>query len=535
MKSVLTLATKKLLLLYIFFILPSFSLGLTTSFVSADDEEITLKTLAVSSGKDNLQGIYARPLSQFIESLIEQDHSFDLKSALPSTANLDLNDLRSNPKTTSELIGKHSSDALIHLQATKGTMGLQIELALFTKKSGQLWAYTEKLVTEKFDLENVKKATATLYSQLINQIPYQGMILSRTGGKVTINRGAQFQLYPDQEINIIQVIGVKRHPQYQFVTHVEKEIIGKIKLTKIDETLSFGYIIFEKEPQSVQPGLKILLREPIYYPSLATSKNEEVVDYLLTRADGQTMLRDNSNEWLPEGRPTFGRTHILFGLGQFTTSTTLSTDGGQQGSTLMALNAQVDADLWITQKWFTRLGLNQGSAQVKNPLSGSTPENINFSLQGIKVAAGYDFTLSQSVYGPRLQAMLGYSQFSAKATESAPTSFTSTSYSGLCFGVTGYIPWDEIESKWGYGAELWYHLLPSVSETPVTSGTSSTTQIIELSGSTLYRWRPNLYWIGKLSMDSLSTSFSGTGTRTQSASAADLSWVRVNGGIEYLF
>lgn len=524
--------------------------ALSTNFVSLEDEDITIKTIAVSKGRDNLQGIYSEPLSQFLKQLIEEDNSFDLldESQLSFNSkkgetdvssnplkNLDLNELRSNSKKTSNLITQVSTDALFHIQATKGTMGLQLELGLFTKKSGLLWGYTEKLVTDKFDLENIKKNMAQMFIQILNQIPYQGMILSRTGGKVTVNRGTFFHLYPDQEVNVIQIIGVKRHPQFQFVTHVEKEIIGKIKLTKVDDNLSFGYILFEKEPQSIQPGLKILLREPIYYPHLATSKNEEIVDHILTRADGKTMLRDDALEWLPENRPTFGRAHVLFGIGQLTASTQLAAEGGQQGTTIMALNAQVDADLWMTQKWFVRLGLNQGSAQVKNPLPDSTPTNLNFSLQGIKAAIGYDFTLSQSLYGPRLQGLIGYSQFNSKATESSPTSFTSTSYSGFCFGAVGYFPWDEEESKWGYGVELWYHLLPSVSETPVTSGSSSSTQIIELSGSTLYRWRPNLYFIGKLSMDSLSSSFSGTGTRSLAATASDLSWVRLNAGIEYLF
>lgn len=538
-------------LLYIFFtfVLIQNTEALSTHYQSFEDEDITIKSVYVTKGKDNVQSIYARPLSEHIIQLIEKDRFFETikihdnkkestsqsNTTETNTSNLDINELRDQPKLTTEFITKIDADALIHLQASKGPMGLQIEIGLFTKKSGRIWAYTEKLITDKFDLDHVKSSVTTLYTQIMNQIPYQGLVLSRTGGNITINRGSNARLTPDMDINIVQIVEAQRHPQFQFVTHVEKEIIGKIRLTKVDENLSFGYLLYEKEPQSIQPGLKVLLREPVIYPSLASSKNKEVVDHMLARGDGSVIMQGVSQEWVPLDKPTFGRAHVLFGVGQFNSSTNLSTDGSQQVSSPYALNANVDAEIWLTKTWFLHAGLTQGSVQTKNPLSDSTPDKLNFSLQGLKLAAGYNFEISNSIYGSRLLGLFGFSQFNASTTESSPTSFTSATYSGLAMGVSGYFPWDEIESHWGYGAEIWYHILPSVSEKPVSSGSSSSTQTIELSGTALYRWRPNLYWIGKLSIDSLNTSFSGTGTRTQSASATDYSWVRLNGGIEYLF
>ncbi len=508
--------------------------GLTTSYISVDDEDITLRSIAVSNGKDNVQAIYSKPLSEYLSSLIEHDHFLDTSPVInPST--LDLNELRSNTKLTSEVINKNHADGLIHLQITKGPMGLLMELGLFTKKSGRLWAYAENLIKDSLDLENTKKIVQSMYTQIMNQIPYQGMILSRTGTRVTLNKGSLSKTPVDQDIAVIQVIGVTRHPQFQFVTHIQKEIIGKIRITKVDEKISFGYIIFEKEPQSIQPGFKVLLREPIYYPDLATSKNEDVVDYLLKRSDGQTMMRGDSHEWAPLNNPTFGRAHVLFGIGQLAASTNLSTEGGQQASTLLAFNAQVDADLWITKKWYLRAGLNQGSAQINNPLSGSAPSKLNYSLQNLKAALGYDFEISPSIYGPRMQAMLGYTQFNAKITESTPVAYTSTLFSGLGFGLAGYLPWYDETTRWGFGAELWYHLAPKISETPVSSGSPQQTQIVELSGSAHYLWKPNLSWIGKLTFDTFNSSFSGAGTRSQATTSSDLSWIRLNAGMEYLF
>ncbi len=510
--------------------------AVTTSYVSADDEDITLKSVIVTPGKDNVQSIYSKPLSEYLITLIEKDRFLEYRESPTPTSAFDLDELRSQPQQTSGFLSKLKADGLIHLQISKGQMGLRFELSLFTKSSGKIWGYADQLETENFDLEKARDVVQKLYTQILGQIPYQGLLLSRQGTKVTVNRGSLAQVQPDQEINVIQVVGVQRHPQFQFVTQVHKEIIGRIRITKVDESLSFGLILFEKEPQSLQPGLKLLLREPVYYPNLATSKNEAVVEHLLTRTDSSVIMQGDSKEWLPQDPPTFGRAHVLFGMGQFGASTTLSTSGGQQGSTILALNAQVDADLWITRSWFLRAGLNQGSAQVTNPLANSTPSKLNFSLQMLKVSAGFDLEVSESVYGPRLQALMGYSQFSSLATESTPTSFTSTVFNGVGFGLSGYMPWEEYESKWGFGAEMWYHLLPSVTETPVTSGSSRNTHILELTASSYYHWRPNIYWMGKVSVDSFKTSFSGSGTRTiEQASSSDFAWTRINAGIEYLF
>jgi len=516
------------------FSFPNFGLSVPTTYVSAEDEDITLRSIVVSQGKDNVQGIYVKPLAGHLVGLLTNEHFLDL-NPYTSPDTLDINELKSNSKLTSEIINKNKSDGLLHLQITKGQMGLLLELGLFTKKSGLLWAYTENLEKEKLDIESLKKNIDTMYGQIMNQIPYQGIILSRSSNRITVNRGSLSNMRVDQDIDVIQIVGAKRHPQFQFITQIQKEIIGKIRITKVDENLSFGYLLFEKEPQAVQAGLKILLKEPTYYPQLATSKNEAVVDHLLARKDGGVMLRGDSSEWRPLENPTFGRAYVLFGMGQFASSTNLSTDGGQQGSTILAFNAQADADIWMTRKWFLRVGLNQGSAQINNPLSGSSPSKINYSIQGLKTALGYDFEISPTIYGPRIQAMLGYSLFNANATESTPTSFTSTVYSGLGLGLSGYMPWNDENSKWGFGAELWYHLAPSVTESPVTSGTPEKIQIVELSGSAHYRWRPDISWISKLTFTSLSSSFSGTGTRAQAATSSDLSWIRVNGGMEYLF
>jgi hypothetical protein len=513
----------------------SLGLAVTTTYVSADDGDITLKSVVMTTGKDNVQGIFAKPLSEELLKIVESEHFFEVPQA-PLEGDFDLDDLRANPKQVNALVTKAGTDGLLHLQISKGQIGLRMELGLFTRTSGLLWAYSEFVEKQKFDHDYLRGTIKIMYEQIINQLPYQGLVLSRSGSKVTVNRGTSAGLRPDQEINVIQVLSVKRHPQFQFVTHVEKQIVGKIRLIKTDETLSFGHILFEQEPQVIQPGLKLLLREPVSYPNLVLSQNEGVIDHLMGRPDAEVMMKGDAKEWLPQSVPTFARVHALLGWGEFNTTTNLATSGSQEGLTSFALNAQFDADLWINRTWFIRAGINQGSAQVKNPLSGSAPTRLNYSIQSTKLALGYDFEVASSIYGPRIQALLGVSQFHAKVTESNPTSFTTTDYNSNVVGLVGYMPVDDLSPKWGLGAEIWYHLSPSVTEKPVTSGDPENLYLSQIAGSVYYNWTPNLYWIFRLSIDSARSDFSGTGTRLgEMATSTEINWRRIDVGVEYLF
>lgn len=510
------------------------SWALSTSYSSAEDEDISIKKLLVTVGRDNVQGIYARPLADHLSGLVTEGHFFEVVPAAEGSS-FELDSLRTEPQKTSDLAAKGGADAILHLQVAKGQMGLRLELGLFTKKSGLLWAYADYLEKQKFDLTNVQEVVTKLYQQIINQVPYQGLLLSRTGNKVTLNRGLLANIKPDQEIDVVQILGVERHPEFRFVTHVQKEILGKIRITKVDETLSFGYILFEKEPQAVQTGMKLLIREPVFYPNLANSKNESVVDHLLARSDGSVVMKGDAKEWLPAHSPTFGRLDLLFGLGDFDASSNLETAGNQEAATSMALNAQLSSDIWLTRSWFLRLGLNQGSAQVKNPLADSAPKKLHFALQNTRLGVGYDLAVVDSLYGPRLQMVLGYSQFSLTPTESNPVSFTTNIFDGTAFGLIGFMPLNEYESKWGFGAELWYHYYPNLDEKPLTSGDSEDSNITELAGVAYYQWNQNIYWITKLGVNSFKTKFKGKGSRTDSATSSDFSWRYLNAGVEFLF
>jgi hypothetical protein len=82
---------------------------------------------------------------------------------------------------------------------------------------------------------------------------------------------------------------------------------------------------------------------------------------------------------------------------------------------------------------------------------------------------------------------------------------------------------------------MMYYLSTSVDESPVTSGSSSSGHITSFSIFGTYRWTEHMNFRGELMYDLFNASFSGTGTRTNSASSASHTLTTLAGGIEYLF
>lgn len=531
----MTLFYKKLLCLTLLLI-PSLGFSVTTTFISPEDEDITLRSVGVTTGRDNVMGVYASPLSTFLSEELAKGKFLDTKLLSGGKTEWDINQLKAEPTNTAQKIKDVSVDAIIHLQVSKGPMGLRYELGLFTAKSGLLWAYVDYLEKAKMDLEYGKDIVRKLSQQLLSQLPFQGLILSRNGNKVTVGRGQLGGVKPDQEIDVIQIVGVTRHPQFQFVTEVQKQVVGRIHITSIDETMSFGYIMFEKEPQSLEVGHKLLIREPIFYPTLASSKNEPVVDHLLSRSDGAVVLQGTSKEWTPEDPPSFGRAHFLFGLGAFGAGSKFETSGSKKETSPYAGNAGVDLDLWLTQRWSLYFAFNQGTADLNNPIDGSTPLTITFALQNIKMGFGYDLGLSDDVDGPRMKIHLTNSQFKTRATESLPTSYTGSTFTGTAVGLVGFLPLTEESKKWGMGAEFWYHLSPRIKESPVKSGASSSVEMSELAWLLSYKLNSKVSWTSKYSMNTYRSRFSGQGTRVgEVVSSSEYTWKYVNVGMEYLF
>ncbi|MDX9732171.1 MAG: hypothetical protein RBT63_10405, partial [Bdellovibrionales bacterium] len=219
----------------------------SASYRSAIDESLTIQKITVLPGSDNTDGIYARPLEAHLIALTKTSHRWEsVESGLQSLPKPPL-DLENNATLARQLLFSNGADAAILPVVNRGPGGLTIRLNLFMKFDGRLLAQEIVRDHKRFELSDVKAVVSEMYTRLIATIPYEGLILSRQGTRVTVNLGKSDGIRPEQSVSAVQIITENRHPKFGFLISTEKEIIGQIKILKVDDTLSFGVITTEKE------------------------------------------------------------------------------------------------------------------------------------------------------------------------------------------------------------------------------------------------------------------------------------------------
>ena len=514
----------------------------TAQYISQVDEDLTITRIAVLPVTDNLDGIYARPIEAELVSRIKKNHQWDLvESNLSETPSIV--DLEENPKDLAKLSSKLETDALIACRISKAPGGTSIRLDLFLKTDNRLFAQETLKDFPRFEINELKEQVATMYGKLIAKIPYSGQILSRTQNRVTVNIGKSDGISKDQVLSVIQIIKLNRHPKFNFIINTEKEIIGKIKILKVDDNLSFASIITEKERGAIKKGAKISGVDFVNYtvPDELGSSFQKG-DSLNDRQDSKVAFGKTPSEWVPTQPPMFGQVGLKFGLGSFGENTNLTNSnsalspGGQDAKASIYPSLDLYGELWLNPKWQLRAEWLQGVLSTSNPRTSSSPSDLNDSLRYFSLAIGYNFLLRNDFFGPKIRLDLGMISYRMFVDNSQPEAFTTVNYSGIFLGITGVLPLDN-HNNLMLGATFNMVPFPKLSEEPEASGGGPTNNFNSFSFFMEKKLRENIKLVGSLDFLLVSTSFSGPGARPNGEYATSISQrlTTANFGISYLF
>lgn len=513
-------------------------------FVSSVDADLSIKKVLVLPLKDNLKGIYSNQLNAPFIEMLQSDNQWTI-SSVPSNEKTDLEDLLENAKTTKLILEKNKADAIVSGKMMKGPSGLKISLAIFAGAVGLPLAIQESEYINEFETKEIQNILLHQVQKLKEKIPYSGVVLSRSkaSGKntVTLNIGSYHNLRPEALVSVIQILQVKRHPKFKFVVDSEKEIIGRIRITKVEEYLSFGEIEFEREVNVVQPYMKLIPIQFVSYPKLQSNTTTQISgaeikpeDPLRAEAD-KISYGQSPTHWVPAPQASFGKVDLQVGLGNYTLTNNLNTVGSLSATkTLFVPSIHLDTEIWITKNWFAQIGIRQYILSLSNPYPGSTPEQIQVSTMQTQVAGGYYLLTTDDFFGPKFQFTFGYSNFKSTVDDSTPKAFTSNTFSGLVIGLGGSMPVSE-ELPLTLGANLNYHWQPTFDETPVSTGGSSTSTVTSFNFWGTYRWSEHYHLKSQLMYDLFSASLSGAGTRSPNGTSVSHSLMTITAGIEYFF
>lgn len=490
--------------------------GVSVQFKSADDELLNIQNIAVTNVIDNVNGVYSQTLTEWLFKKIEDDHQWN-----PISYNQDIKSDYLEPIEASKIMAETKSQALITSRVLRGPQGLSLRMTLYVGGNGYPLIQEGKISPKSDALDDIKKEYRSIYEAVLNRLPYDGEILSRSGNDVTLNIGRNWNLKENQIVDAIQILKIQRHPKHYFIVGAEKIILGKIKITKVDDYLSFGKIVFEKESSVLRVETKILAARAVLY----SSGNEKIND---------PNFGENAKEWIPTPPPQFGKITLLAGIGNYTQNATLANYGGISASSPISPTIKLDGEIWVNQDWYLQLSTMQSAFTLSNPVTGDSPSQLNTTLSSYTIAGGYNWLLGPDFFGPKMQFSLGLHQWASDPDQSSPVlAFTRMQFGGMYLGFQGLFSLSE-SSLWDLGAQFKYYLTKNVSESK-SSGSASSINLIDFSVITKYRKSIRMSYVGNLIFENYSSQFSGSYSRPDRAEKISHKTTQLLLGLEYAF
>lgn len=235
-------------------------------YVSETDQKISIKTVTLAPVYDNVNSVYSASIQKLLVDLLQSDKTWGYAEFPDMTKKIFVETFDTKPKEVLDILDKTKTQALMTAMITKGPNGLTARLKFYTQDQGLILLEENFQDLNTFEVAKVREEFVTLYHRLKNKLPYQGSVLSRRGLDVTLNVGEKNGVKVGQEVALAQILKLNRHPKLKTLVGVEKEILGKVQITKVEPYLSFGQIIFEKETGVVEVGAKIIPTDFIAYP-----------------------------------------------------------------------------------------------------------------------------------------------------------------------------------------------------------------------------------------------------------------------------
>ncbi len=444
------------------------------------DSLLTISHVTLLPVIDNMNGIYSSPVEKKLKELLIADHRWgfvenNLVGNVPTERELE-NDM-DNAK---RLGGDLGVDAYLTCRVTKGPKGISLAISLFNSKDGKLMV--QELVKEftRFESNAVIEQAGTLLGKVFSKIPYEGRVLSRKDLKVTVNLGKNDGIKKDQVLTVIQIIKVARHPKFNFLISAEKEIIGKVKIYKVDDTLSFGGIISEKEKGVIERNAKIGTLKNVSYSNVdALGSDASEQELLEEQPDALIAFGSNAEAWAPRKPPQYGQVGFNVGIGTFSGKNNQTTPtGGVELSTNMFAGIGIMGELWLNNEWISRAEIKQSVFSASNPDGSSSPSKLSVSLQNYSLIFGYNFLLEEDFFSSKIELRGGMANYSFVVDDTSPRGFSSITYSGILVGIKGSFPITK-DRVWYAGADLNIFFNPIISQRPVSMGTADHNTINE--------------------------------------------------------
>ncbi|MBI4404938.1 MAG: hypothetical protein HY537_12290 [Deltaproteobacteria bacterium] len=413
-------------------------------------------------------------------------------------------------------LAKEGVDAVVFAELQAESKKYNILLLLVATKGPHIIHYYVQTVDNPYSLDSFSEAILRGGSELLKGMPFDATVLNREGYRVIIDRGK-----PDLSVGM-------ELPTYTLEQKDDKislEETGKIVLTQVEDSLSFGKIVLEKKPSEVLSGNKIKIPAYPAYSDKPWVPPFDKTDKVAFSEPEQT---------LPKRR--LGYVDVQLGA-SFVTANNTARDGSSVGSDNVYFpGGSLRGELWITRRLFADFGFRFSMSKV-TPLGGGgasvSPNALNSTVNDIRGQVGYRFSLSGPDPGPSVHLKAGFARYNFSIDASADRlALNSSSYSGMLIGGGGDLP---VAERLQLGFDVNALLFASMSESPLTSGELSSCSGWDFILRGTYRLNPAIDIDARVIFQANNAEFTGAGTRAIPLASASHSTRQLLFGMSYYF
>lgn len=502
----------------------------TTEYSSKYDESLTFKKMTFLPSVDNVNGVYAKAIDKRLEDLVANKRQWDFAQSHIVGSIVRPEELVGHPEKVRNLAKNLDADGFFIAELRKDPQDVTVHLYLFSRLSGELVSEeTQKIASD--GTNNVLSTLEKLFAGICQKIPYDALVVSRTDNRITINAGIKDGVQVGQNLTAIKIISAEKHPKRNFLIKTNKVLMGQIRVVKADNSLSFADVISETEPGVLNTGVKITGINFTRHQQTPWTNTYTPPEVLLSE-NNKSVFGKDPNEWIAKDPPTFGRVGANLSMGSFDNSVGLSNGSNLNSKVGVYPKIDLHGEVWITPKIYANASFAQGIGQSENPTGN--PSEVSNSLTQYRLSFGYNFILKDEFFGPKLTFDLGFSSYRMFVDTTSNQGFTTLQYRSLPLGIGGYVPINPSKS-WAIGGKAYFHLFPSLKETPFSSGGDPKNNINNFLFYAENKISQRLRWTVGIDFLLLSTTYSGQGGRITPASNSSHRFTMLTTGIDYLF
>ncbi|OFZ79615.1 MAG: hypothetical protein A2583_08015 [Bdellovibrionales bacterium RIFOXYD1_FULL_53_11] len=333
---------------------------------------------------------------------------------------------------------------------------------------------------------NVKETMHKALDRLIAKIPFIAHVTGRDEGSVTVNIGRMAKVKKGDQMIVVTLDEVKKHPLLGAIVDWRFSQTGKVEVADVDDGMAFCVVVEEDDGRQISRYQKVSRLMPAPPPAP------------LPLDDNGKKKSENDSEQYKQPSLGFGEGSLLAGIFSRQYSTAADTKGKSGGG--FFYGGKATGNLWITRAFFLEAVVAYGfstysqsdiATGAETAVSGVTP-----SLFHWRGNLGYTHFLSGDIFGAKGWIKAGYFSTSYTLPVSNADSLLPVSFSGPILGVGG-----DLSIRRMFGAMLSFDIgvFSSGSETGTNANAVSSSSTVGLYAGGYWRYQPNIMF--KFGMD----------------------------------